>query len=189
MAKKNLGMERSVTKATAKSRRVKGADGGKMYNDAGKGKRAATAGNQNTASRTGAVLVKSAARPESQMTSLEKMEATRQGISKEQLEQLKEKAGLDYDQLAYILNVARATLIGRKGVERFSPALSEKIMSLADIYAYGYGVFGDREAFNQWVVQPLPALGGKAPYDFLDNQYGREEVRHIIGRIAYGVYS
>lgn len=128
-------------------------------------------------------------RPESHMTSFEKMEATRTGISKKNLEQLKSKAELDYDQLAHLLGVARNTLISKKGEDKFPVALSEKIMSLADIYSYGYEVFGNREEFNKWVLEPLPALGGKAPYDLLDNQFGREEVRNIIGRIDYGVYS
>jgi putative toxin-antitoxin system antitoxin component (TIGR02293 family) len=131
----------------------------------------------------------SAEKPESQMTSLEKMEATRAGISKKELERLKLKAALDYDQLAYILGVARATLINKKGSERFSPMLSEKIMNLADIYSYGYEVFGDQQEFNKWIFQPIAALGGKSPYDLLDNQYGREEVKNVIGRIDYGVYS
>jgi putative toxin-antitoxin system antitoxin component (TIGR02293 family) len=62
-------------------------------------------------------------------------------------------------------------------------------MSLADIYSYGYEVFGSQEAFNQWIFQSIPGLGGKKPYEILNNQYGREEVYHVIGRIAYGVYS
>ncbi len=137
----------------------------------------------------GSVLVKTVKKPESQMTSIEKMEATKKGISKKALEQLKERAGLDYDQLSYMLGVARGTLIGKKGTERFSPVLSEKIMSLADIYSYGYEVFSDIHEFNEWIFQPINALGGKAPYDLLNSQYGREEVRNIIGRIDYGVYS
>lgn len=36
---------------------------------------------------------------------------------------------------------------------------------------------------------PNQALGGLAPFDIIDNYYGREEVRSLIGRIAYGVYS
>lgn len=139
--------------------------------------------------RMGSVLVKTVNKPESQMTSIEKMEATKEGISKNALEQLKEKTGLDYDKLSYVLGVARGTLIGKKGTERFSPVLSEKIMSLADIYSYGYEVFSDPLEFNEWIFQPVNALGGKAPYDLLDNQYGREEVRNLIGRIDYGVYS
>ena len=128
-------------------------------------------------------------KPESALTSLEKMELTREGISKQELEGLKEKAGLDYDQLAQLLGVARATLINKKGTERFAPTLSEKIMSLADIYSYGYVVFEDRDEFNKWIFQSISALGGQRPFDLLDNSFGREEVRNIIGRIEYGVYS
>jgi putative toxin-antitoxin system antitoxin component (TIGR02293 family) len=137
----------------------------------------------------GSVLMQSAHRPENRMTTIEKMEATRKGITKKELEQLKKKAGLDYDQLSYILHVARATLIGKKGTEKFGSLLSEKIMSLADIYSYGYEVFGSEEEFNKWIFQPVPAFGGKSPYQVMDNQYGREEVKHVIGRIEHGVYS
>lgn len=137
----------------------------------------------------GSVLMQSALKPENRMTTIEKMEATRKGISKKELEQLKKKAGLDYDQLSYILHVARATLIGKKGAEKFPSLLSEKIMNLADIYSYGYEVFGSEEEFNKWIFQPVAAFGGKSPYQVMDNQYGREEVKHVIGRIEHGVYS
>lgn len=135
------------------------------------------------------VLLQSTPKPESRMTTIEKMEATRNGISKQELEELKKRAGLDYDQLSHILQVARATLIAKKGSEKFPPMLSEKIMSIADIYSYGYEVFGSEQEFNKWIFQPIGALAGKLPYEILDSLYGREEVKHIIGRIEYGVYS
>jgi putative toxin-antitoxin system antitoxin component (TIGR02293 family) len=141
------------------------------------------------AARLSAVMAPVTKKPESQMTSIEKMEATREGISKKALEELKDKAGFDYDQLSEVLGVARTTLINKKGAEKFPLGLSEKIMSLADLYSFGYEIFGNQEEFNQWIFEPLPALGGQAPYALLDNQYGREEVKSIIGRIAYGVYS
>lgn len=139
--------------------------------------------------RAGSILVHSTSKPESRMTTFEKMEATRKGISKKEFEELKKRAGLDYDQLSHILQVARATLIAKKGSEKFPPLLSEKIMSVADIYSYGYDVFGSEQEFNKWIFQPIIALGGKSPYEIMDNIYGREEVKHIIGRIEYGVYS
>lgn len=145
--------------------------------------------NANKKIPSSAILVKLAGKPESKMTPFEKMELTREGISKKELEQLKINTTLDYEQLAHILGVARATLIAKKGTEKFAPALSEKIMSLADIYSYGNEVFGDKEQFNKWIFQPIAALGGKIPYDLLDNQFGREEIRNLIGRIEYGVYS
>ena len=126
---------------------------------------------------------------ESRMTALEKMDMVRTGVTKKDLEKLKNKAALDYDKLAIALSVTRATLINKKGEEKFNAALSERIVSLADIYSYGYEVFEDEDRFNEWMFKPNQALGGQVPYGLIDNQFGREELKNIIGRIDYGVYS
>jgi putative toxin-antitoxin system antitoxin component (TIGR02293 family) len=126
---------------------------------------------------------------ESHMSSFEKMEVIKEGISKKSLEYLKEKSGLDYDQLASTLSIGRATLINKKKNEKFSQSVSERILSVADIYSYGYEVFEDTERFNEWIFRPNKALGGQRPYDLLNNQFGREELKALIGRIEYGVYS
>jgi putative toxin-antitoxin system antitoxin component (TIGR02293 family) len=136
-----------------------------------------------------ALMLPRGKKPESQMTALEKMEIVRVGVSKLDLERLKEKTALDYDMLAHALSVTRATLINKKGKEKFNASVSERIVSLADLYSYGYEVFEDEDRFNEWMFRPNKALGAKRPYDLIDNQYGREEVRNVIGRIDYGVYS
>lgn len=136
-----------------------------------------------------AVLGMANNKPESQLTALEKMDIARIGVSKSALERLKSTTNLDYDQLASILSVARATLINKKGTEKFNSTLSEKIVGLADIYSYGYEVFEDEVRFNQWIFRPNQALNGQTPFDLIDNQFGREEVKDLIGRIDYGVYS
>ena len=135
------------------------------------------------------ILSDAADKPEAQMIPLEKMSIVRSGVSKKDLEGLKEKTALDYDKLAKALSVTRATLINKKRDEKFNASLSERIVGLADIYSYGYEVFEDGELFNRWMFRPNQALGGQAPYDLIDNQFGREEIRDIIGRIEYGVYS
>ena len=66
-------------------------------------------------------------KPESRLTSFEKIAIIKEGICKTDLEHLKQKADLDYNQLAVILSVARATLINKKGKEKFDVSLSEKI--------------------------------------------------------------
>jgi putative toxin-antitoxin system antitoxin component (TIGR02293 family) len=140
--------------------------------------------------KSGIVILPDATdKPESQMTPLEKVGIVRDGITKKDLESLKEKTALDYDKLAIALAVTRATLINKKGTEKFNGALSERILDLASLYSYGYEVFEDEARFNQWMFRPNKALGGQAPYDLMDSQFGREEVRDIIGRIDYGVYS
>ncbi|WP_018613562.1 type II RES/Xre toxin-antitoxin system antitoxin [Segetibacter koreensis] len=135
------------------------------------------------------ILNGAAKKPESRMTSFEKISMIKEGISKKDLENLKDKAGFDYNQLSKVLSVARATLINKKGNDRFDMNLSEKIVSVADIYSYGYEVFEDETKFNDWIFRTNRSLGGQAPYDLLDSQYGREEVKNLIGRIDYGVYS
>ena len=128
-------------------------------------------------------------KPESHLSSFEKIAMIKDGISKQDLEHLKTKADFDYNQLSRIFSVARATLINKKGKEKFDMVISEKIVSVADIYSYGYEVFEDEARFNNWIFRSNKALGGQSPYDMLDNQYGRDEVKNLIGRIDYGVHS
>jgi putative toxin-antitoxin system antitoxin component (TIGR02293 family) len=135
------------------------------------------------------ILHNASKKPESRMTSFEKIDIIREGISKKDLEHLKEKTDLDYNQLSKVLSVARATLINKKGAAKFDMVLSERIVGVADIYSYGYEVFEDENRFNEWIFRSNQSLGGQSPYDLLDNQYGREEVKNLIGRIDYGVYS
>ena len=142
-----------------------------------------------TRSQNDVLMPESSPKQESHLTPIEKMNIARTGISKKSLEHLKAETTLDYDKLAKILAVTKATLINKKGNEKFNPSLSERIISLADLYSYGYEVFEDKTRFNKWMFSPSQALGGQTPHAMIDNQFGREEVRNIIGRIEYGVYS
>lgn len=123
------------------------------------------------------------------MTSFEKMALLDLGLRKSHLETFKSKARLDYDRLAQALSVTRATLINKKDNEPYSENVSEKIIALTDLYSYGYEVFESEEKFNSWMFRPNASLGGKMPFDIVDNQFGREEIKNIIGRIEYGVFS
>jgi len=135
------------------------------------------------------ILSNATQKPERELSAFEKMHIVRDGVSKKDLELLKNKADLDYTMLAKALSVTRATLINKKRGERFNAGLSEKIVGMADLYSYGFEVFEDKDRFNQWMSKPNKALGGQIPYDLIDNQFGREEVRNLIGRIDYGIYS
>ena len=114
---------------------------------------------------------------------------TQMRVSKSYLEKLKDMANLDYEKLATALAVTRATLIKKKKQEKFNASLSERILAMAALYDYGFKVFGDNEKLNRWVAAPNRALGGKAPFDIIHSHFGGEEVKNILGRIEYGVYS
>ena len=120
---------------------------------------------------------------------IEKIDFVRKGVTKKFLVKIKEKTALDYDELAKALSVARATLINKTGNTPFNLPLSDRIVGLADLYEYGYGVFGNIKNFNEWMVIPNQALGGARPFELIDTQYGKDAVKHLIGRIDYGVLS
>jgi len=127
--------------------------------------------------------------PVYQWSSYDKIEAIKNGISKEELEALKNSSELDYDTLATILSVTKATLHNKKGKDKFDQYISERIFLLADLYSFGYGVFENRSRFNQWMKTENRALGGITPLELLDTLYGFHEVKNLIGRIEHGVYS
>jgi putative toxin-antitoxin system antitoxin component (TIGR02293 family) len=118
----------------------------------------------------------------------EKIAIARKGISKKQLLDIKNEVELDYDQLAKILAISRASLISKKGSQKFSQDTSERILLLNDVLSYGYEIFGNKEGFNEWLKTPSEALGNITPLSMMDTYYGLEEIKHEIGRIAYGVY-
>ena len=119
----------------------------------------------------------------------EKIKRIKTGISKAELTTLKEKIGLDYDQLANILSVSRMTLFKKKGEDTFDITTSEKLFMLAELYSYGYHVFNNQEKFKNWMLTSNPALGDISPISCMDTVYGIMEVKNLIGRIDYGIIS
>jgi putative toxin-antitoxin system antitoxin component (TIGR02293 family) len=118
----------------------------------------------------------------------DKIELVRNGISKNDLTDIKDEVELDYDELSEILDTSRATLINKKGKQKFDQKVSERILLVADVIAYGRLIFGDNENFNEWLKTPSHALGDVTPLSMMDTLYGIDEIRKEIGRIAYGVY-
>ena len=119
----------------------------------------------------------------------DKIALIRKGVKKMMLARLKEKFDLDYDQLAAILLSSRTVLINKKAAETFNQDISERIVALTELYSYGYDVFEDTAAFNRWMKKENRALGNRPPITLLDTLYGMNEIRHLIGRIDYGVFS
>ena len=50
-------------------------------------------------------------------------------------------------------------------------------------------VFGTSDLALCWMDEPNPALNGERPIQAIQNELGREEVLHILGRIEHGVIS
>jgi putative toxin-antitoxin system antitoxin component (TIGR02293 family) len=118
----------------------------------------------------------------------EKINVIKNGVSKQELEAVKEESDLDYETLSNILSVSKAKLHSKKGADKFDQNTSERIMLLADVVAYGQSVFEDKDSFNEWLKTNNTALGNKTPIELMDTIYGIDEVKKEIGRIEYGVF-
>lgn len=61
--------------------------------------------------------------------------------------------------------------------------------SLEAVMAHGLAVYGNAEDLAAWLHSENPALGGIRPETLLSSVSGREQVRDILGRIEWGIFS
>lgn len=112
-----------------------------------------------------------------------KIEIVKSGISKDQLTRLKELFGLDYDTLSALLAVTNRALHLKKGADRMSRGISDRMIAIADVFSVGYNVFGNKEVFHAWLREPSRDFGELAPLDVMDTLVGIEEVKNALYRI------
>jgi putative toxin-antitoxin system antitoxin component (TIGR02293 family) len=118
-----------------------------------------------------------------------KMDEVKRGVSRHVLDGLKDLTSLDLTSLSKIVGTTTATIHKKRNDQKFNLAISEKIIEVAALYDFGYEVFEDKNTFDLWMRTDNNALGQKKPIEFIDTIFGVDEVRKIIGRIQYGVYS
>jgi putative toxin-antitoxin system antitoxin component (TIGR02293 family) len=119
----------------------------------------------------------------------QKIAVIKSGITKLELEKVKKETCLDYDLFSGILGITKATIHNKTGAGKFSSSVSEKILQLADVYSIGYDVFQEKDRFREWMKTPVRSTGGIPPVEYLKTYYGVEEIKNILGRIAWGIIS
>lgn len=117
----------------------------------------------------------------------EKIDLLKEGITKDELSRFKEITDLDWITLGKLLNIAIRTLHLRKGDEKFSPGVCDRILAIAEVYSAGYNVYEDRPLFNAWMKRKNDYLLGHAPVEFMQTLVGINEVHKEIRRIEFGM--
>lgn len=110
------------------------------------------------------------------------------GISKDQLSRLKNIIELDYNTLSHMLAITERTIHLKKEEETFSHIISDRIMAIAELYSYGYRVFGNRDTFNTWMKMPNRYFDGKLPIELMDTQSSAQKVKDEILRYEVGTF-
>lgn len=110
------------------------------------------------------------------------------GITKANLTRLKEIFELDYYTFSQMLAVTERTIHMKDNHEIFSQIISDRIMNVAELYSFGYYVFGDRQRFNTWMKLPNRNFLQVAPIELMCTLVGSKQVENEIFRHKVGFF-
>ena len=121
-------------------------------------------------------------------TDADLIEVVRHGLPSEGIALLSAKLGISPRELSTHLHVSHKTLQRHKG-KVLDINVSDRLLTLACVYAKCVEIFGTDEISARWLKSPVAALGNARPLDYLDTNAGAGMVMSLLGRIEYGVYS
>mgnify|MGYP001083853395 CR=1 FL=1 len=114
----------------------------------------------------------------------------RKGLPYSALAYFIKTSGLNQQELASILQVSTRTVQRFNPQQNLSPQVSEKLLALNDLYQQAHEALGGQgPSITAWLRQPAKALGNLTPLNLLDTFDGLQEVKNVLGRLEWGVYS
>ncbi len=113
----------------------------------------------------------------------------REGIPKKSLDHLMDNTGLTVAEISAIIRTSDRTLRRYTARQKLNPEQSERIIELAKLYSRGEEVFGNMDAFKQWMNSTVMALGNRKPKTYLDTSLGIDLLMNELGRIEHGIFA
>ncbi len=124
------------------------------------------------------------------LSAVELVEAVNIGLPAKMYVVVQKETGLSQTEIADILGVSTRYLQDKKQSDLLNTTASERLVKLREIWDFGLDVFNGNEGnFKEWLNEPLAPLNGKSPMYIMTNFIGMEQVKQLLGRIQYGVYS
>ncbi len=124
------------------------------------------------------------------LSAIELVEAVDTGLPVKAYVAVQKETGFSQAEIAGILGVSTRYLQDKKQRDLLNTTASERLVKLREIWDFGLDVFnGNKGNFKEWLNEPLAPLDGKSPMDIMTNFIGMEQVKQLLGRIQYGVYS
>ncbi|UPG90124.1 DUF2384 domain-containing protein [Luteibacter aegosomaticola] len=132
----------------------------------------------------------------------EKSTMVRKGLSPAFVKQMAHDLAIDQSVLTDSMGIARSTFTRKaKNHEALSSGESAVALGLARIVGEIERILaesGDPEQLKDfdtaewvgvWLREPVAALGGHPPLDFMDNPYGQETVLQLVGQMQSGAFA
>ena len=130
---------------------------------------------------------------------MERIEAVRQGVPAQVLATLADNMRVTRDQVFAWAGIPRATANRKlRASAPLSQDESERVLGIARLVGLVEQVVaesGTPEDFDAatwtaaWLAQPVAALGGKRPGEFIDTADGRDLVAGLIAQMQSGAYA
>lgn len=111
----------------------------------------------------------------------------RQGVAKIGLMNLANQAGLSIKELSSYLSITERTIQRLGDTLRFKSDVSERILMIAQLYANGFEIFGEKDRFRAWMNTPNIALGRITPISLMDTALGINILNKELLKIAHGI--
>lgn len=115
--------------------------------------------------------------------------ASASGVAITAFRVLAQALGLSEEALGKLIGLSGAALSGERITVRLSSPESERVIRIALLLNFSTRVFEDVDAGARWMKEPNISLGGALPLDYARTEVGALEVRYLLGRVEYGVYS
>ena len=117
-------------------------------------------------------------------------DSIRKGLPPSALVAFSKKTRISEETLIRLLTVPERTW-RRKLAERkpLTQLQSDRLFRIAQIVARATEVLGDRARAVRWMTEENRALAGARPLELLDTEIGEAQVRDVLGRIDYGLFS
>ena len=125
----------------------------------------------------------------SEEQSIDWIKLTREGVSKQFMQEVQERMQLSQKELANLLHLTPRTIQRMKEGDLLPPAASGHLLELARLYRRAVEVLDNENVANQRLRMSITALGGVTPVSLLDTPVGIQWVMTTLGRIEHSVYS
>lgn len=100
-----------------------------------------------------------------------------------------DKMGVQQKEAADLIGMSVRTYQRLEKTADLTPAASENVVKLAELYEVGLHAFDDNaESFITWLTSPIPALNNERPITLLSSNLGIDLVKDELLRIEYGIY-
>ena len=111
-------------------------------------------------------------------------------VSYEKVRQISDSYDLDRLLVRHILGISESTQFRyEKKNPVLNPNLSDRWQRFERILQQTEELFEDKNAAQEWLSMPKTSLEGKTPLEILETDAGVIQVREMLTRAAYGIFS